>query len=319
MGPSEALCLLTQNNLQQLTNVSIKLFCQSVSIRTCVYSVFCDISLWIKERFCKSERFCSPAPNKSHALRCEACSVSGFFAEKHLFVMHMPYLFFHNILFRAFRLFDVLLLCLDWVNFWPKANTLSSWRSVHLVFHLAQNLFVCCAVKWMIFGKTACVIEMFAVFHILVNIVSLNLQQKIVHIGVDEFPLFAVPGFERVVIKSYIRILLFLRIDIPTYTGLSSLTLSLLMLTPTRFFVNCVHPVNKGLVINLQSFPFHHYELFFCLCVSACSPLFHQKPHCSWACRSFFENSLLRAFWILHFCTSSLSISYIGVGKLILA
>lgn len=115
----------------------------------------------------------------------------------------------------------------------------------------------------MIFGKTACVIDMFAVFHILVNIVSLNLQQKIVHIGVDEFPLFAVPGFERVVIKSYIRILLFLRIDIPTYTGLSSLILSLRMLTPTRFFVNCVHPVNKGLVINLQSFPFHHYELFF--------------------------------------------------------
>ena len=48
MGPSEALCLLTQNNLQQLTNVSIKLFCQSVSIGKCVYSVFCDISLWIK-------------------------------------------------------------------------------------------------------------------------------------------------------------------------------------------------------------------------------------------------------------------------------
>ena len=133
----------------------------------------------------------------------------------------------------------------------------------------------------MIFGKTACVIEMFAVFHILVNIVSLNLQQKIVHIGADEFPLFAVPGFERVVIKSYIRILLFLRIDIPTYTGLSSFTLSLRMLTPTRLFVNCVHPVNKGLVINLQSFPFHHYELFFCLCVSACSPLFtkHRIVH----------------------------------------
>lgn len=39
---------------------------------------------------------------------------------------------------------------------------------------------------------------MFGVFHILVNIVSLNLRQKIVHIGVDEFPLFAVPPFERV-------------------------------------------------------------------------------------------------------------------------
>ena len=86
-----------------------------------------------------------------------------------------------------------------------------------------------------------------------------------------------------------------------------------------KVVVNRVHPVNKGLVINLQSFPFHDYELFFCLFVSACSPLVYQKPHCSWAYRSFFQNSLLRAFWILHFCTSSLSISYIGVGKLIIA
>ena len=75
------------------------------------------------------------------------------------------------------------------------------WRSVCLVFHLGLNLFVCGAVKRMIFWIIACVVQMFVAFDILVGVVSLYLQQKAVRIGVDKFASFSVLPFKRVIIE----------------------------------------------------------------------------------------------------------------------
>ena len=135
-----------------------------------------------------STRFCSHAPHKSHALLFKARSFRAwrfFFAENCLFVIFVPHFVFHNVLLCAFRFFlKFFFLCQDWVHFWPKANTLNNWRFVHLVFHLAQNFFVCGAIKRVIFAIIACVVQMFAAFHILVHIVSLYFQQKAVCICV---------------------------------------------------------------------------------------------------------------------------------------
>lgn len=95
-----------------------------------------------------------------------------------------------------------------------KLNILSNWHFIHLIFYLAQNCFVCAAVKLVIFGIIACVVQVFTAFHVLVNFVCLNPQPKAVCVCVDELKREAVLPLELIVVKSFISILLS-RIVIP--------------------------------------------------------------------------------------------------------
>ena len=214
---------------------------------------FCDVSL---SNQMGSARFCSTAPHESHAPRWKACLFRAWrvFGRKRLFVMHMPYFLFHIVLFRAFRLFDVFCLCQDWVHFWPKANILSDWHSFHLIFHLALNCFVCAAVKRVIFGIIACVVQVFTAFHVLVDFVCLNLQQKAVCVCVDELKLEVVLPLERIVVKIVHQYFVVVENRHPGIKGLSCFTLSLCMLKPARSLENSVQPANRGLAINVPIF-----------------------------------------------------------------
>lgn len=234
-----------------------------------------------------------------------------FFAEKHLFVMHMPYLFFHNILFRAFRLFDVLLLCLDWhtqqlafrssrLSSCPKPFCLLRCEVDDLWENRLCHRNVCCLPhprKHRQFESPAkdcpywC--RRVPTFRRTGFWACCN---KIIH---QDFAIFEDwhPHLHRLVQLHPISA------DADTYKVVCELR------APRK-----QRACNQFAIFPLSSLRIIFLSMRFCM-----FSIVHQTPHCSWACRSFFENSLLRAFWILHFCTSSLSISYIGVGKLILA
>ena len=112
-----------------------------------------------------STRLCSHASYKFHVLRYEACSFRAWrFScwKAPIYVMQVPYFF---LLFVPFNFLMFVFLCQDRVYFWPKANTPNYWRYDHISrLSSSQSVFVCGALKRMIFGIITCVVQIHFVY-----------------------------------------------------------------------------------------------------------------------------------------------------------
>ena len=77
---------------------------------------------------------------------------------------------------------------------------LQMWQC-HLVFHIAQVLFVWAAVNLAVFGVITCVIQFLFAVLVLLEIVDFNLQQEAVCVSIEKLTLVTVLAFELVVAK----------------------------------------------------------------------------------------------------------------------
>ena len=130
----------------------------------------------------------------------------GFLAEKRLFVMLVPISFFTTHFLVPFNFLMFVFLCQDWVHFWP----LNYWLYGH-ISHLSSCPKLFCLRRCKtddLWNNHLCRKDTFCLlFYILVDIVSLNLQQKAACICVYNFALCTV-------LLSHIRTLLFSSIAI---------------------------------------------------------------------------------------------------------
>lgn len=150
-----------------------------------------------------SARFCSPFPTDLMPLAAEHVHFigKGFLVNSaSLYNVHTVSLFSPHI-FCSFLLFLCFFLCENGIHCGSKANTLSYWCFIHLVFRLPQNLFVCATVQQVVFGVIACVVQILFCFHVLIYMVGFYLQPEAVCVSIDELTLSPVLALKLIALK----------------------------------------------------------------------------------------------------------------------
>ena len=117
-----------------------------------------------------------------------------------LYNVHTVSLFSPHI-FCSFLLFLCFFLCENGIHCRSKANTLSYWCFIHLVFRLPQNLFVCATVQQVVVGVIACVVQILFCFHVLIDMVGFYLQPEAVCVSIDELTLSPVLALKLIALK----------------------------------------------------------------------------------------------------------------------
>ena len=104
--------------------------------------------------------------------------------------------------FHAFGLFDVAATSLeDAVHFWLESNILSDGSPGARVLHLVDDLLVVHAVQWVLLWELRCVVEVLVLGNVGVDILRFDFEEQAIRVGVDQFAVLSVPGFQVVVVK----------------------------------------------------------------------------------------------------------------------
>ena len=112
------------------------------------------------------------------------------------FILLMPDMFFHHILFHALSLHYVLTIGNKYaVHLRPQANILHDWASGTLILHLPQDLHGFQTVQWVVLQIVQCVVETCMLGHVLIHIFCLDLEEEAVHVSVEELAVFTILAF----------------------------------------------------------------------------------------------------------------------------
>ena len=132
----------------------------------------------------------------------------GLLVEESFFVLLMADVLLHGGLIHTLGLLYVLAECLkDAVHFGTQGDVFSDWASGALILHLPQHFLVCDAMQRMVFGIVCRIIQVCMPGHIVVHILSLDLEEQAVRVSVEELAALSILSLHPVVVEAVHQVL----------------------------------------------------------------------------------------------------------------
>ena len=166
-----------------------------------VHPVLCDPPLRVEEgqRYLIQALSINMVTLRSQDIHAMA---GGLLRNESLPILLMPDVLLHNVPFHAFGLLNVFPISLkDAVHLGTQPDILDNGAAGTLIRHLPQHLLVCSAVQRMLAWVVRRVIELSALGHIPVDVLTLDLEEEAVGVGVEELSPLSVLALHLVVVE----------------------------------------------------------------------------------------------------------------------